>query len=357
MVKALAKDKDDAGKKGGGGGGQGGGGQQGSGRVRSLAEIKLLSLTQQDLNARVADNREAIEDRVASGQDVAELRQQRIELAQEQGQIADLTLDLLNPGDSAPENNPDDLPDIRDDNPDSDLLPPLFCLGQEIVDQDPAPKVNSDTEPEATANPSNDDVPAAQNDDDPIDGLLPDLDVGEDIQLGPDGEPLADDQLGGDVDPITRIAEKMRKVEELLRAQQQETDPGAAPLQEQIVLELNELLKQMKKQAQQQASSGNSGRSPQQGQRSKVKLPSRPRAGKPGQNKSSKQSRDSSERIGKALAKVDVDELNEFIKNIWGHLPEKDRERLRQMAAEEIMPGHDVAIEKYFRRLAEEAND
>ena len=50
-------------------------------------------------------------------------------------------------------------------------------------------------------------------------------------------------------------------------------------------------------------------------------------------------------------------ELTEVVKEIWGHLPEKDRERLRQLSADQVMPGHGVAVEKYFRRLAEEADD
>jgi hypothetical protein len=48
-------------------------------------------------------------------------------------------------------------------------------------------------------------------------------------------------------------------------------------------------------------------------------------------------------------------ELAEVLKEIWGHLPAKDRERLRQGSADQVMPGHDIAVEKYFRRLAEDA--
>ena len=44
-----------------------------------------------------------------------------------------------------------------------------------------------------------------------------------------------------------------------------------------------------------------------------------------------------------------------MVKDVWGHLPEKERERLRQLSADQVVPGHDLAIEKYFRRLADES--
>ena len=44
-----------------------------------------------------------------------------------------------------------------------------------------------------------------------------------------------------------------------------------------------------------------------------------------------------------------------WLRTCGGHLPEKERERLRQLSADQVVPGHDLAIEKYFRRLADES--
>lgn len=187
--------------------------------------------------------------------------------------------------------------------------------------------------------------------------LLEELDEGEDIPLGDEPDRVSQD-LGGDVDPITRISEKMRGVERLLEAKT--ADAKTTGLQDEIVRDLEELLKQLKKQQQQQQQSqgGQGSRSKQQAQRSKINMPSRQPQPQPGQRDSEKPADDSEERSGKSEpTRVDLAELTEVIKEIWGHLPEKDRERLRQMSAEEIMPDHELAIEKYFRRLSEGDDD
>ncbi len=75
---------------------------------------------------------------------------------------------------------------------------------------------------------------------------------------------------------------------------------------------------------------------------------------KPGNRQSTKPADQSEERVRKAQPQqVDTATVAEIIKQIWGHLPEKERERLRQMAADQPLPESSLQIEKYFRRLAE----
>jgi len=193
------------------------------------------------------------------------------------------------------------------------------------------------------------------------DDLLPDLQPAtKDSDLGAE-KTLPEKDPDGDNDPVTLIGEKMRLVETLLRQPSVDGNPQTGPLQAQIVQELKKLIELLDKQAQQQSSSSSSSSAQQTQQqassRSQVKQPALQQGeSKEGQQKD-KPSRDSTKRLGKTTPQVNLVELTEVIKEIWGHLPEKDRERLRQLSADQVMPGHSVAVEKYFRRLAEEADD
>ena len=66
-------------------------------------------------------------------------------------------------------------------------------------------------------------------------------------------------------------------------------------------------------------------------------------------------SRQSSQRLGQSAPKVNLAELLQVVKQVWGHLPEKERERLRQLSGDQVLPGHDLAVERYFRSLADES--
>ncbi|NIL96932.1 MAG: hypothetical protein GTO53_05500 [Planctomycetales bacterium] len=111
LIEALVPDKPegDAGAAPRGAG-QGGGNQ--GGRPPSLAELKLLKLLQADLNQRTADNRAALEQKTAANKDSKELLQQRAQLAQEQGELADMMFQMLENDPEPPEDDPDTLPDV-----------------------------------------------------------------------------------------------------------------------------------------------------------------------------------------------------------------------------------------------------
>ena len=118
MHQALAKSKDEdaKGNKGGGdGGGQGGDNQQQNqqGPQRSVAEIKLLKLLQEDLNQRVLSNQAEMDKFESSDREVGPLLVERASLAEEQGELAQSTFNLLRSeelepneeGQQAPEEN------------------------------------------------------------------------------------------------------------------------------------------------------------------------------------------------------------------------------------------------------------
>ena len=195
---------------------------------------------------------------------------------------------------------------------------------------------------------------------DAIQDLLPELAPAPDRNPLEDHKTRSDKGTEGASNPVTQIGEKMRRAEKLLQEKAAQGNPQTEQLQHQIVQELNALLKQLNEQSQQQSASGSPSNSQQQQQqksnRSLVKQPVA-QQGNAAQLQEDKgePSRDSTQRLGKAAPRVNLVELTEVLKEIWGHLPAKDRERLRQGSADQVMPGHDIAVEKYFRRLAEDA--
>ena len=161
-------------------------------------------------------------------------------------------------------------------------------------------------------------------------------------------------------DPIVSIGKKMSDLATLLGKASPTTDPHVGKLQRQIIEQLDALLKQLEEQSQGQASSssasGGDGR--QQDTRTRIGSgapeTSGPQTAGKGEPKEG-DSRESSQRLGQATPKINLAELLQVVKQVWGHLPEKERERLRQLSGDQVLPGHDVAVEKYFRRLADES--
>ncbi len=88
-------------------GGQGGGDKQAgsSDAIRMLSELKLLKWLQEDLNRRFRDLPE-----LADPEERAALQAQ---LSREQGRLADVAFRLSKPIEGNPEDDPDQLPDLR----------------------------------------------------------------------------------------------------------------------------------------------------------------------------------------------------------------------------------------------------
>lgn len=160
---------------------------------------------------------------------------------------------------------------------------------------------------------------------------------GEDIGQGPE-----------DQDPLARIGKQMRMVEKLLA--RREELKRAPELQQQIVRDLDELIEQIKRQKSQQQSQGSKSGKPG-GQRSKVQQPGK----QPGQAPGNRPARDSTNRLGKEAAKrVDMAQMQDLMKDVWGQLPDRAREQMLQSSVDQFLPEYEVLIEKYFRRLAED---
>ncbi|HUY31257.1 MAG TPA: hypothetical protein VMV69_00645 [Pirellulales bacterium] len=94
---------------GGEGGGGDGGPQSPGDALHALAELKLLKLMQDQLNLRT----EAVDDAARGMLPLSpEQRKAYLELSEEQGQLADLLLELSQPAGEKPEDDPEKLPDL-----------------------------------------------------------------------------------------------------------------------------------------------------------------------------------------------------------------------------------------------------
>jgi hypothetical protein len=111
----------------------------------------------------------------------------------------------------------------------------------------------------------------------------------------------------------------------------------------------------MQKQAQQQQQQ-NSKKDQKTAQREKIQQPK----GMPNNSKeaSSAPAQDSTDRIRKNdPRRPDMAEMKNLMKDIWGQLPEHDREQMLQYAPEQFLPKYELLIEKYYKRLAEQQKD
>jgi len=155
-------------------------------------------------------------------------------------------------------------------------------------------------------------------------------------------------------DPLGYISQEMRDAEQLIPERQKQTHAQA--LQQRIVENLTKLIEQAEQQqAQQQQSSQQNKEEQQTAKRQSVKQPQQ-QAGKSNSGKDSQSpAQDSSNRVGTAeQVRPDPELLRGLMKDAWGHLPEREREQMRQMAPEKFLPQYELLIERYYRRLAEE---
>jgi hypothetical protein len=152
-----------------------------------------------------------------------------------------------------------------------------------------------------------------------------------------------------DDNPLLIIAGQMRQSADLIRG----NDSGAATqtLQERIVAELEQLIEQARK-APQQSPGGSSNLQPDSSHTPSGPMPSQ-QASSP--QKPSQKPAAGDQRNGTGETKQpDAAQVRALMEQVWGTLPQHQREQVRQIPAEEFLPKYRPLIEEYFRRLAEE---
>jgi hypothetical protein len=153
-----------------------------------------------------------------------------------------------------------------------------------------------------------------------------------------------------DANPILGIVEKMQQAQGLLG--QSETGEKTQKLQAGILANLDELLKTARSRSQsgscsqQQSQNTSSRRTPSQAS-SKPGGQGKP-TGKPAKNGATQ--------AGKSppAPRLDMNQMKEVLKSVWGELPQHEREQMLELPIEEFLPKYEVLIEAYFKRLAEE---
>ena len=156
---------------------------------------------------------------------------------------------------------------------------------------------------------------------------------------------------------LARVQTSMQQAQTLLTQPVADGKPGdaqlASPVQHQIISDLDKLIADLSKQCQccnGQCQGGQCDKPPKPGQK----------PGKPGAaaGRGRTAARDSTDRLDSSSAKpVDKGEVNEMIKALWGHLPERSREQMLQSFSDEFLPKYELEIEQYYRRLSEEQGE
>ena len=211
-------------------------------------------------------------------------------------------------------------------------------------DSEPAPArrarpAKPDGPPDADQESTDRDKPAADKLDDSLDDeLLRDL--------GP-----AEGETDNADDPLVRIGRKMQEVERLI-AQLEPGEP-TQKLQRDIVSEIDELLKEARRQRSQQQSSANKQR--QQSRRDKPDQPKQqqPAGGQPDEG-GNDPARDSTARLRpEASSEPDIGQMQDMLRELWGHLPEHERQQVINSTIEKFVPKYESLIKEYFKRLSE----
>ena len=144
--------------------------------------------------------------------------------------------------------------------------------------------------------------------------------------------------------PLVGIARSMRLAEGLIG--QANSGQMTQQVQAEIVADLDKLLEQAQKKCQACASPSQSTAERKPAEQPK---PGEPEEGKP----AAKPSTTSDAKPGKAEGQSgNIAEAIAAIKQVWGELPEQERQEMLQLSVEEFLPKYADLIEQYYKRLA-----
>jgi hypothetical protein len=154
-----------------------------------------------------------------------------------------------------------------------------------------------------------------------------------------EGEDVGAEQGGGSNVALKHIEHRMKEAESMLAAH--EASGKVSATQQEVVDELDAMIAQLQKQCEKCGGQCNKPPKPSE----KSAKPTAKRGGKPGETAG----------VAKTQAggQVDRTAVSNLVKDIWGRLPERQREELLQPLSEEFLPEYAAEIEEYFRVLAE----
>ena len=148
--------------------------------------------------------------------------------------------------------------------------------------------------------------------------------------------------------PLVRARDGMHQAKSLLA--EHDTVPRAGQVQQEVVAQLDELIAALSKQC--QGGNCKPGDGPPKPSQRSQNNPGKS-GSKPGRGATA--ARDSNDQLNNSAAKpVEKTAVEDLMKDLWGHLPERSREQILQSFSGEFLPEYELEIEKYYRRLAEE---
>jgi hypothetical protein len=162
---------------------------------------------------------------------------------------------------------------------------------------------------------------------------------------------LEGDDIGDDSDLHLRIGKRMQIAQERIRTRN--TAATTQRLQRQVIDDLDRLIEKVKKAK----CCGSGDGQPQ------AAPPGQKKAGKPSNAQGRTAANDSrptksTERVGETeSSEARIARYRALVKQVWGHLPERIRQRMPNTADEEFLPKYSDLIEDYFQRLAEEGGE
>jgi hypothetical protein len=157
----------------------------------------------------------------------------------------------------------------------------------------------------------------------------------------PEGEDVGAGQGGtASNDWLKLVKDRMRQAESVLAAR--DASGRASSAQQEAVSELDAMIANLQKQCE------NCG-----GQCNKPPGPPQNKPPKPSGTKGSKPDETSAVAATKPAPPIDRAAVGSLVKDLWGRLPERQREELLQPLSEEFLPEYAADIEEYFRVLAE----
>lgn len=160
---------------------------------------------------------------------------------------------------------------------------------------------------------------------------------------------------------IAETIESMREVSQ--RVRQKQTGSETQRMQQDILTNLDSLIQAAKEQQQNQQQQNQKQRQRQQQQnqqQQKQRSPSQQQQQQPGQSPGKQPNgrrkddgRESTTQTGeKAAVAARLAQRKMILKQVWGHLPERLRDRVLNMSDDRYLPKYETLIRRYFEALA-----
>lgn len=161
----------------------------------------------------------------------------------------------------------------------------------------------------------------------------------EQLRRDLEGEDIGQEKK--DEHPLQKLGREMREVQQRIGAR--DTAEGTQQLQKQIAADLKQLIEQAQKKP--QGNKSGSSKKPGNGS-AQAGTDSGSAASKPGQESTQRLEQGNQEQ-------VQMNEVKDALRRIWGHLPEKEREEMIGALGEQFLPKYERLIEAFYKRLAE----